>query len=54
MFFNGLLKTGVFFYIILGFEYAFSVFFPCDFSVVSDDIWHCSVLFIAAVCVSKR
>ena len=42
MFFNGLLKTGVFFYIILGFEYAFSVFFPCDFSVVSDDIWHCS------------
>lgn len=27
---------------------------PCDFSVVSDDIWHCSVLCIAAVCVSKR
>ena len=25
----------------------------CDFSVVSDDIWHCSVLCIAAVCVQN-
>lgn len=44
MFFNGLLKTGVFFYTILGLNMLFSVFLPCDFGVVSDDIWHCSAL----------
>ena len=41
MFFNGLLKTGMFFYAIWGFELLFMCVFPCDFSVVSDDIWHC-------------
>ncbi len=55
MFFNGLLKTSVFFYVILGFEYAFSVFLPCDFSVVSDDIWHCSgFVWLLFVCKNDR
>ena len=48
MFLNASLKNGVFFYAILGLNMLLPCVLlcvlPCDFGVVSDDIWHCSAL----------
>lgn len=55
MFFNGLLKTGVFFYTILGLNMLFLCVLPCDFGVVSDDIRHCSgFVWLLFVCKNDR
>ena len=55
MFFNGLLKTGVFFYTILGLNSLFLCVLPCDFSVVSCDRRHCSgFVWLLFVCKNDR